>query len=223
MATTRRQIDVWYDKDGDRVLDSVGRAAVTPYIYYGEQALMLLRVVKSDLTAYTGFSATDVPAAAIDQTPGGTGAPMVETLTAGINVAGDWALVDPANGLFSIRLDAYTTPFQTAISTLKTLPVTFRLQALPAGESYISAVVQFAMEARGRISLGAGSPAVPLSDYYTKIQADALLAGKVDKVGTADIEITDTTKGIIMAIGATRYRCTLELDGATPVWKLLAL
>lgn len=223
MATSRRQIDVWYDKDGDRLLDESGRTINPPVLYYGEQGLLLLRVVKSDLTAYDGFASDDVFSAAIDTGPGLETAPMVATAAAAINVAGDWADADPTAGKFSIRLDAYTTPFDTAIGTSASRQVTFRLQAIPAGETYISAVVQFAWEARGRVSLGADSPAAPTSDYYNKTEADALLAAKVDKVGTADIEITDTTKGIILAIGAQRYRCSLELDGTDPTWKMVAL
>ncbi len=216
MATSRRQIDVWYDKDGDRILDASGRAIDPPVLYYGEQALLLLRVLKSDLTAYTGFAADDVLDAAIDTGPGLTTAPMVETADADINVAGDWADADATAGKFSVRLDAYTTQFSTAIGTSTSRQVTFRLQARPAGETYISAGVQLTFEARGRVSLGTDSPAAPTTNYYNKTEADALLAAKADKTGaqvvksiSQDVAVGDFTDN---DPGTTGY-----IDLTTPV------
>lgn len=214
----RRIIDVYYDQERRLLLDSEGNTtSVVPYLTYKEQAIMRLRVLTADGSSYDGFAADDVFSAAIDDDFGDSADLMVKTLAAGINVAGDWVsggTADPTAGEFSVRLDAFTAGFSTKIAASEVLTATkFELQAVPAGETYLSAVLRFPLYCMGLIDDAGAVPPEPEEDYYTKTQVDALVADKVDKVGSDDIEITDATKGVIFKVGSSRHRLTLTTDG----------
>lgn len=54
-----------------------------------------------------------------------------------------------------------------------------------------------------------------INDNFTELNTD-----KVSKVGSDDIEIDDENKGIILTLGANRYRINLVSDGGVVVLRV---
>lgn len=133
-----RIVDVYYDVIAGCLRDSAGialRRESYPYVYYKEQILIRLRlVINSTLAPFTDLTAAMPCSAAIDKTYSTT-TPMIKTANSGINVPLDWSSASKPTGMLSIRIDANTTEFHTAIAANAELTNTyFELQAFdPAG------------------------------------------------------------------------------------------
>jgi hypothetical protein len=217
----RRQIEVYFDVDNNRLIDSGGLLASPPSINYKEQPLLLLHLVRADLTAYTGLLATDVFTAAIDNDFDGTTDLMCLTSNSGINVPGDWASVSVAGGKLSIRLDAFTATFKSKLGTSSQLTNTyFELQAVPLGETYLSSIFRFQIYCNGLVNDGGVTPPEPESDYYTKAQVDANFVELVESSAvtinnslTATTLLATTFDTNVAAAGVTLAGTTLAADG----------
>jgi hypothetical protein len=220
----RREIDITYDVDNRRQIDSAGALADPKSVFYREQPLIRLTLVRSDLTAYTGLPASGTFTASLDNNFNTADALMAKTLDAGINVSGDWADVDPANGKVSIRLDCKTASYKTKIGTSEKLTNTkLELQGYEVGETDPSNVFRFELYAEGLQDDAGATPPAPEEDFYTKTEIDSLLVAKAAAAGSSDIEITDATKGLILKLGSTRYRLNLVSDGGVVTTQIVAL
>ncbi len=129
---------------------------------------------------------------------------------------------DKNTGLFLINLDGKTQPFQELVEGHEEIDnCKFEQQVYETSdvENPIFAI-QFPYRCLGLIDDGGSVPPAPASDHYTKVQDDALLAGKPDKVGSDDIEITGT-KGLILTdrTTSTRYRFFID-NGAFSIESL---
>jgi len=113
-----REVEVYYDVAGDRLLNSDGeqlRKEDYPRIHYAEQILFLLHLVDGDVsTPFTGFKG-DTYTAVIETDWNHSTTVMVKALNSAVNVSGDWSLASPANGRFSVRLNAHTTQYLAAV------------------------------------------------------------------------------------------------------------
>lgn len=119
---------------------------------------------------------------------------------------------DKATGLFLINLDGYTQVFQNeALGEDQIDNCKFEHQILDSSGDLIFAI-KFAFLCFNLLSDDAVIPPAPDDDYYTKTQVDALLTPKAAKVGADDIEITDATKGLILADRTTTTRYRIFID-----------
>lgn len=124
MAKTR-YIDIYWDVIANVHRNSSGdevKKNYYPYMFFKEEVIVnLWLVIDSSLTAFTDLDGTEQYGASINHTFTRQ-AIMVQTLDAGINVAGDFignssGDADPNNGEFSIRLNGNTANFETAVGT----------------------------------------------------------------------------------------------------------
>jgi len=178
----RREIDILFDVDNRRQIDSAGSLANPQSVFYREQPLIRLTLVRSDLTAYTGLPADGTFSACLDNNFDSTDTLMAKTLDAGINVPGDWADADPAAGKISIRLDCKTASYKAKVGTAERLTTTkLELQGYESGETDPSNVFRFDLYAEGIMDDGGATPPPVEGDYYTAAQVDALMAAYVAK------------------------------------------
>jgi hypothetical protein len=76
-----------------------------------------------------------------------------------------------------------------------------------------SAVATFTVDSKGRLTAASDTAIVVEQSAVTNLVTD--LGNKADKTGTSDIEITESTKGVILkSANGTRYRITVDNDGS---------
>ncbi len=134
-------------------------------------------------------------------------APMVRVQDASIDSS------DAANGNISVPVDADTATYLNAVSGEEKINAYFELCGKNAAGKTIY-YCRFDIIALNILDPGGGVPPAPIGNYYTEAEIDALLAAKADKVGSDDIEITDSSKGIILtSADSSRWRLTVDNDG----------
>lgn len=204
-------IDIYYDVNSEARIDSAGGNSITDLrLKYQSTPTWRIYFKKVDKGAGT-IEALDVSgavawSAAVDDDFDHASEPMCRTLTAAIDAT------QAALGIIDVPLDANTETFETAIgSTDKKREVYFELRGFDSsGEEIFSALIKIV--AVNTVDPLGGDPPAPVGNYYTKTQVDAIAAGKADKIGADDIEITDATKGYILKdrTTSTRYRLFME-------------
>ena len=169
---------------GEQV-DSAGqRQTAPPKISYESAPTWAIQFVEADPAAGTvsPIDVSDAVAwrAALDKDWDHTTEPMCRTLDADIDAS------DAANGIISVPLDAFTETFLDALDgkgRLRDCP--FELAGYDyEGRKTYSAI--FLVEATGAVDPAGGEPPDPPGNYYTKTEADALLAAKGDHAVTAN-------------------------------------
>ncbi len=152
----RRIVDLWYDVENRMLITENGtsqEAAPTPYVFFKENILIRLRLMKYDVTtsayiAYTDLAATDVFSFALDDDYDYTSELWIKENNSSINVAGDWesgGTADPTLGEISIRIDMNTTSIESALGTTSAIAGIAELQIRPLGEIAISGCMSWAM------------------------------------------------------------------------------
>ena len=197
MATvnSRRVIELWYNMDERRLCDSNGATFLdewgkAPYIYFTERVLIWLHLLDAIGDPYTGLEElTTYSATLTEDGDFQVAAPPCRTADENINIADDWDDADPATGKFSIRLDAFTEPFETwiATGTNGVLNAKFELQGFYPAVVQPSAIIQFKFWALDVSDYSAGDPDPLDPNYLTAAQIAALIAGKMDSVPTATV------------------------------------
>lgn len=213
-------IDIYFDVNTEKRVDSSGGNSISDLnLKYQSHPTWRVYFKKVDKAAAT-VTAVDLSAAvawkaAVDDDFDHTSEPMCRTLDADIDSS------QAAAGIIDVPLDADTSTFAASIGTKANLrQVYFELRGFDSsGEEVHSARIEIV--ALNIVDPNTGDPPDPISDYYTKVQDDALLAGKADKVGADDIEITDATKGVILRdSNGVRYRLTVTTNGALKITDL---
>ena len=103
--------------------------------------------------------------------------PWMLTGNSGFNQPGDRPDLSIVNGRLSYRIDANTTEYDTEIGVLRDKQLSAQIKAFNAGETEPKSVFNHFIQAFNLIeNTGAGPPA-PVSNFYTKAEADALHAG----------------------------------------------
>jgi len=204
-------IDIYYDVNSDRRIDSSGGNAISDlklkYQSHPTWRVYFKKVDKAAATV-TALDVSDAVAwkAAVDDDFDHTSDPMCRTQDADIDSS------QASLGIIDVPLDADTSSFAAAIAALSLKrQVYFELRGFDSlGEEVHSARIEIV--ALNIVDPNTGDPPDPVSDYYTKVQVDALLTAKAAKVGADDIEITDADAGVILKdrTTATRYRIFMD-------------
>jgi hypothetical protein len=198
-----------------------------PSVTYKEYPVIFIDFLNTDGTAYTGFTDMMVFSASIDNNFNHADTLMSKTYNAEINVAGDRDDLSVATGKLSIQVNANTTEFGTKLGTSPDIDAMFELKAHLAAyidgtlQAFPVFVARFPIVCLNMLDIdNLPDPTEPADgSYYNTTEVDALLAGKVSKIGTSDIEITDDDKGLIQVdrVTGTAYRLvisngTIELE-----------
>lgn len=214
-------IDIYYDINTDKQIDSAGgNSFSSPNLKYQSHPTWRVYFKKVDKAANT-VTAVDVSTAvawkaAIDDDFDHASEPMCRTLNENIDSS------QAALGIIDVLLDADTSPFATAIAALeKKRQVFFELRGFDITAEEVHSV-RIEIVALNIVDPNTGDPPDPPSDYYTKTQVDAIAAGKADKIGAVDIEITDATKGYILKDRTTSTRYRLFMDNGVLGYESIA-
>jgi hypothetical protein len=125
---------------------------------------------------------------------------------------------DKATGVFIVSLDGDNSVFESAIQGRESISAGLygELKVLD-GSANLLLVARVPFRLDGLLDNDSPDQAPsPVGDYYTADEMDGFLAAKADLLGSEDIEITDTTKGIILSTaGGRRARVTLYDDAGT--------
>lgn len=201
-------IHLYYDVVLGQHVDSAGvRQATPPRIAYQSAPTIAVHFVSADPVAGT-VTTVDVSAvtswrAAVDDDFDPATEPMCRTLNADIDAT------DAATGLILVPIDAATATFLAAMGTEEILrQCWFELAGTDAdGKRIFWALTN--VYATGALDPAGGDPPDPVGNYWTKDEADARYARLS---GDADIEITDSAKGLILKdrTTATRYRLFID-------------
>lgn len=179
-----RTLDVYYDIFNQRLCDSAGAAAsgiVAPYIHALEKVLVRLRLL--DMTtgaavAWTGLNgASFTYSAVINDTFAGAQEAFASVADAAIN-DGSWADSDPATGKFSLIISGNNVNYLSRIGSAERVTTNTQLEILALDtEASVVGVVRIPFTCLNVMYGSSGTPEAPVTDYYTKTQVDALLAG----------------------------------------------
>ncbi len=93
------------------------------------------------------------------------------------NVPGDRPDLDIVNGKISVRLDADTAELGTSLGTTREKVITGEIKAFNSSETNPKLISHFQILARNLVE-GGGVPGAPVSNFYTKAEADALFYTK---------------------------------------------
>jgi len=172
----RRPIDIYYDVINRVLRDASGnvlRKEKYEGMSYKENILLRLNLVKdASLTAYTEISPSATFEATVDDDFLSSDAPMVGTLNADINLVADWASVNVATGKLCIRLNGFTTPYKTKISSLEELSNTkFEIRVVEGG--IYTGKFRFPFRCYGTLADDGTTPPEPAEDFYTKTESDS--------------------------------------------------
>lgn len=132
-------------------------------------------------------------------------APCVRVLDADIDDT------DKATGVIVVTLDADTATFLNALDGEESVDGYFELAGLNSSARTVF-YMRIPITLQNILDPNTGAPGAPVSNYHTKIELAALLFDKADKVGAADLEITDSAKGYILKDRTTGNRCRLFVD-----------
>lgn len=200
----------YFDKEAGRLVDASGGANnIPPPLLYQNKPTWEIHVVSqvsgtvvaSDLSSYLTWEF------AVDNDWNHSTDVMCKTLNANIDSS------QKASGILTIKIDADTASFSTKIGTSQSISAWARLRGIAADGQRIGLV--FLIKALNDPDPSGATPPAPLSDYYTKTEADAKYA---PLSGANDIEITDASKGIILLAGTTRVRCRLDTTTSPIQW-----
>ena len=117
---------------------------------------------------------------------------LIQSLDAEFNIGGDRSDLDVAGGKISWRVDTTSTNLETAIDTLGELSLTGEVKVTAAAATVPKARFQFKLIVKNKVH-STGTPGSPVSNFYTKAEVDALLAGKNDTVDFATVTTIDFT------------------------------
>lgn len=163
---SRPRISVYYDVTSRVLRNSAGnplRRESFPYITFRSRPIVNLTLVTdSSGTAYSSLVSTQTFEAVLDNVFASTSL-MCKTNNSGINQAGDWGAdgtADISLGQISIRLNAYTTSFQTKISSYRELPSTSLELTVKAADNTIDSVFNFSFRAFGLMNDSGQIPAI---------------------------------------------------------------
>ena len=185
----------------------------TPSITRGSQANLCLRILNSDATPW---AAADLDFASWDFVMASdwlsTTDPQIR-VQSGITVA-EVIVNEITYSEICIPLtETNTAELITALGNNEKITLGAELAGFAVGESEPALLIQFNINVRNRRgTAGTGTPEPVGDGTYSSSQTDALLSAKADKVGSADIEITAATKGLILPdrTTSTRYRVFID-------------
>jgi hypothetical protein len=170
MAITRRLIKIYWDMAGNQLFDSAGQTLAYeqyPAISYQENVLINLYLYDGAIaTAYTGLQIDGSFQATLDYDYDPATAPMCSAVNSDINIAGDFdgGNADVANGEISIRLNANTAAYQTAIGTSGEKESTYlELRCTDPASGTLVSVIRIRFRAYNLMdAVGTPSPAYPV-------------------------------------------------------------
>lgn len=215
-------ISIHFCPKTDSHVDSTGYPVDTgnfPHTAITVDALLKVTLFEDEggIVPYTGFAGCTAFAASFDYNFDHDIDPCIRVLDADINVAGDWASVDFANGLISIRMNFDVTAliaWATADETEQMTTGQVEIQGFTAGK--LAGFVRFPFYIDNLQDYTSTPVAVP-DDYYTDDETDALLSPKLDKESAVDLVFTGPTLGVQWVIDETHtVKVTGYMDGAVP-------
>lgn len=157
--------------------------SAVPSVFFQQKNLVLAVnfIDDSGNLVTTLFTATDSFSFAADEDFDRSATlPWILTPDSGFNVPGDRPDLDVAGGKISIRLDANTGRFGTGIGVLRDKQLNAQIKAFSAAETEPKSVFSHFIEAFNLIENTGAGPTAPVSNFYTKAEADALHAGLED-------------------------------------------
>ena len=132
--------------------------------------------------------------------------PIIKTQAADVDTT------DKDTGLLSFPINSDTLIFGTLVEGSSGLENTNLEIQIFNSTPQLEWAKEFGVLLKGIIDDEGDVGPAPASDYYTKAETSALVNGKADKVGTDDIQITDSTKGFILQDRTTGTNYRLFID-----------
>ena len=173
-------------------------------LYYGEVPDWEIHVVTVSGTTLTAVNMTTAAsfASAVDDDFSSASDPWVRVLDA------DIVSTSKATGVITVPVDSNTATFAAGIGTSESVLAYFELRGLNSSAELVF-YVRFAISAKNTLDPAGGTPPAPTGNYYTKTEN---VARFVNLAGAADIEITDSAKGLILKDRTTSTRYRLFID-----------
>lgn len=214
-----QRVQVFYNIETAALSNSVGRTlrpADFPRITEGQKNLVL----KIDYIRTGGDLVTDLFLNSDTYNFNGAQdfddatALLMQTTDSGFNFAGDRTDLDVTGGKHSLRWDADSAPLVTFLDGTPILPsseIMGQIDVFPAAVTEPKSSFGFKYFVLNALT-GTG-PAAPLTNFYTKAETDALLAGKEDKQTTAATNKDGTVAAVHDVFTVPASRDSMPLKG----------